>query len=168
MKTTTNQKGVAEIISYIFIIIIVGVVVGITIQVIIPVIQSYQSQAKFKESNKIIDNIYNKIIELKNQPIGSSEELRLNLENLYLNIYSETDKIEIYHITNEEYFENKLKIDDGLKYTFRDAQKLYIGLEFNDIDINSNLSSQNRITNLHFIKTDKNVIKITEGLITED
>lgn len=155
-----GKKGDAEIISYVIITFIVIVIIMLITTELIPTIEENQSKQRFEQSKQYIDKIDSEITKLAQEPTGSSSQLAINLNRLYLNIDADNNKIEIYHIMTGNYYDNNLKIKDGTKYTYRNFQKLYAGVEYDEIDITQDLSAENRFVYLYLTKTDKNKIKI--------
>jgi len=160
-----NKRGDAEIISYVFLILIISLIVGSIFTFAIPEIAKQQSITKFNNSKDYIDNIDNSIQTIMVSPIDSTEIINLNLNNLYLEIDSDANTIKIYHLINGNYYENKRLITNGAKYTYRDVQKLYAGLQYNEIDITTDIAAQNTKITLYLQKIGKNQLQITTETI---
>ncbi len=156
-----NKRGDAEIISYVFLILIISLIVGSIFTFAIPEIAKQQSITKFNNSKDYIDNIDHSIQIVMASPIDSTEIINLNLSNLYLEINSDANTIEIYHLINGNYYENKRLITNGAKYTYRDVQKLYAGLQYNEIDITTDLAAQNTKITLYLQKIGKDQLRIS-------
>ncbi len=160
-----KEKAQTEVLSYILVIMIIVIVVAIIMAGLIPAIEKQQSKQKFNTSKNYIDEIQAKAIEVLGSPIDSTVMLTLNLEGLYLNIDEDLNKIEIFHIMYGNYYKNLLRQEDGSKYTYRDRQKLFTGIEFENVDIIRDHFIQNKTINLYFTKIDKNKLKIHTDVV---
>ncbi|MFA7709246.1 MAG: DUF2341 domain-containing protein [archaeon] len=132
-----SQKGVAEILSSILLILIVVVAVGIVMAGLLPEISKSKAKIKFDESILARDGLYSEIINIYNLPIGSTKQIDLSLDGLTLDINGDSDSITIYYVTdNPEFYKDQLRVEeDNGKYTYRDGQKLVAGVIFEDIDL---------------------------------
>ncbi|NCC70943.1 DUF2341 domain-containing protein [bacterium] len=162
-----NKKGQSEVISYVIIIFIVAIIVSIIITQINPVISKSKSKQNFQTSKTQIELIEKTIKEVMLEPTSSSKSIRLDLENLFLNVDSDLNKIEIFHIMSGDYYENEIKIKEGNKFTYRENQKIFSGLEFEDINIVNKLFIQNKTLDLYFTKTSRNTLEITTDVIED-
>ncbi len=162
-----KNKGDNEIISQALIILIVTITVGLIITILIPFIGEMQSKIRYENSIKQLDFLDQKILEIINEPIGTTKNISLNLSQLYLNI--DNNKVEIYSITNNNssFFKDGLRVDDGNKYKYREGQRIVIGIIYSDLIFSNsiNLENKNQI-NLIIKKTAKNRISISQEQVT--
>jgi len=156
-----NKRGDAEIISYVFIILIITLIVGAILTFAVPEIAKQQSVMRFNNSKDYINKIDYSIQEVMASPVDSTKKLTIDLSNLYLEINPSNNRIEIYHLMNGNYYENHRLIQDGAKYTYRDLQKLYAGLQYTDLNITTDVFVQNKRVTLYFQKISSNQLKIT-------
>jgi hypothetical protein len=162
-----KNKGDNEIISQALIILIVTITVGLIITVLLPFIGEMQSKIRYENSVKQLDILDQKISEIINAPIGTTKEIYLNLTQLHLSI--DNNKIEIYSITNNNssFFKDGLRIDEGNKYSYREGQKIVVGISYPSISFGGSISLEN-INNVNLIikKTNKNYLSISQENIT--
>jgi hypothetical protein len=163
-----GKKGEAETISYVFIILIIALVVGAIMTGLIPIISQQQSITKFEHSKNYISSIDNTINELMIEPTGSGKVIPIDLSNLYLEIDEDNNTIQIYHLISGEYYDNHKKILDGVRYTYRDNQKIYAGLEYTNIDITTDVFAQNKKVTLYLQKVGKRELQITTDTNTDE
>ena len=161
-KLIMPEKGDAEIISYVMVILIITLVVGMITSILIPAIGKQQSKDRFENTKAYIDLIDNQVNEIMLAPINSSSKISLDLTNLYLDINSDDNSIQIYSLTSsEEFYENNLLVKTGNKYTYRNNQFLYAGVEYSDINIINYFNIANTKTDLYFKKKTINQLEIT-------
>jgi type II secretory pathway pseudopilin PulG len=160
-----QQKGEAELLSYIIVVLISIGIIALIMTGIIPAIEKNKSKQNFELSKNYIDLIDQKITKVLSSPIDSTDKLSLNLTDLYLTIDSNNQTIEIYHIISGEYYKDTLKSYEGRKYIFRDKQKLYVGIKYDDINITTHKTITNQTIDLYFTKIGKNQIRIDTELI---
>ncbi|MDD3085258.1 MAG: hypothetical protein PHU32_05225, partial [Candidatus ainarchaeum sp.] len=162
-----KNKGDNEIISQALIILIVTITVGLIISVLIPFIGEMQSKIRYENSIKQLDLLDQQILEIINEPIGSTKQISLNLSQLYLNI--DNNKVEIYSITNNNssFFKDGLRVDEGNKYRYREGQKIVIGISYSNIIFSNsiNLENKNNIT-LILKKTHKDRLSVAQEYVT--
>ena len=162
-----KNKGDNEIISQALIILIVTITVGLIITVLIPFIGEMQSKIRYENSIKQLDLLDQQILEIINEPIGSTKQISLNLSQLYLNI--DNNKVEIYSITNNNssFFKDGLRVDEGNKYRYREGQKIVIGISYSNISFSNsiNLENKNNIT-LILKKTHKDRLSVAQEYVT--
>ena len=163
-----NKKGEAETIGYTSIIFIIVIIVGVITAATTTIIAQQQSVTRFENSKNYISSIDAMINQLMLSPVGSGDKISLDLTNLYLNVISDENKIEIYHLINGNYYDNNKLIYQGLKYTYRDKQKLYAGIQYTDVNITTDLFVQNKVVLLYFEKTGINQLRITMAANTDE
>ena len=139
-----NKKGEAETIGYISVIFIIVIIVGILAIATTTVVAEQNSVTRFENSKNYISDIESIINQVMLSPTGAGAKTSLDLTNLYLNISADTNKIEIYHLINGNYYENYKLIYQGQKYTYRDKQKLYAGIQYTDVNITDTIFAQNK------------------------
>lgn len=162
-----KNKGDNEIISQALLILIVTIIVGLIITVLLPFIGEMQSKIRYENSIKQLDLLDQQILELINEPIGTTKEISLNLSQLYLSV--DDNRIEIYSLTNNNssFFKDGLRIDEGNKYRYREGQKIVIGISYSNISFSNsiNLENKNNIT-LILKKTHKDRLSIAQEYVT--
>jgi len=163
-----NKKGEAETIGYISIIFIIVIIVGLIATATTYVVAEQQSVTKFENAKNYIADIETIINEVMLSPIGTGNKISIDLTNQYLNISADNDKIEVYHLINGNYYDNNRLIYQGLKYTYRDKQKIYAGIQYTDVNITTNVLIQNKITILYFKKIGVNQLEITTNANTNE
>jgi hypothetical protein len=157
-----NNRGVSEIISYVFISLIIVVIVGIFLRTIVPIIEEGQEKATFEKSQNYIVDIENTIKEILTQPVNSTKQLHLNLKDLSLYVDSNTDKIEIVQTISYDIFKDDFNQSiDSTKYNYRKNQELYCVLDFEDVDIIRSRNVENKNITLYIKKIDRSTINIS-------
>lgn len=155
-----NKKGASEIISYVIIILITVIVVGIIVTKLNLLVQKNNLEKDLQESRYYIELIENKVYEVLESPIGSITSLDIDLENKNLEINEK--KIEITHQLDKKI--KKLKVVEARIYTKEENQKISIGLEIKDFEIENKLNAQNTRITLYIKKVDKNKVSIQRDL----
>jgi len=163
-----NKKGEAETIGYISVIFIIVIIVGVLATATTTVIAEQNSVTRFENSKNFISDIDAMINQIMLSPTGTGSKISLDLTNLYLAIYADTNKIEIYHLINGNYYENYKLLSQGQKYTYRDKQKIYAGVQYTDINITENTFAQNKAVILYFKKIGTNQLRITTEANTDE
>jgi uncharacterized protein (UPF0333 family) len=161
-----NQKAQSEILSYSLVVLIIIVILAVLISFLLPSINKQNSIENFKISQSHIDKINSQIINVLGEPTGSTTKLQLNLDKLYLNLNSSENKIYIYQIIDGDFYDKTKTTKYGNIHTYRDGQKLYICLEYdNNIDLTGDFSQQEGYTDLYFTKTAKNQVRINTQIV---
>jgi hypothetical protein len=163
-----TQKGASEVLSYILVIFIIIGVVAMIFAGIMPAIEKSSSQKNFQESKLYIQNIESKINEVLAQPIGSTSPLTIDLSKINLEISSENQTIEVYHIISGDYYKEGLYVTEGNIYTERDVQKLIVGLTVQGIVFTGDIDLTNIRTTIYITKTGKNQISFSREIDSTD
>ncbi len=153
-----NQKGASEVLSYILVIFIVIVVVGLIVSGVMPAIERTKSQKKFQEAKMYISEIEKKVNELMQSPIGSITSITLDLDEIFLEIDSNLQTIKMVQTIYGDYYKEGDLIKEGNIYTFREMQKLIVGLDLIGIEIIDNFYLTNSKTTVYIKKIDRNKI----------
>jgi len=153
-----NQRGASEILSYILVIFIIVAVVGLIYQGVVPAIERNNSQQKFEESRMYIEEIQGKIQEVLENSNGSVVSFVIDLDGLSFEADSNLDKIEIFHNISGNYYKEGQLIREGEIYTFREFEKLIVGLDINGIDIEQGIYLNNTKTIIYIKKISRNKI----------
>jgi hypothetical protein len=153
-----NQRGASEILSYILVIFIIVAVVGLIYQGVVPAIERNNSQQKFEESKMYIEEIQGKIQEVLESSNGSVVSFVIDLDGLSFEADSNLEKIEIFHNISGNYYKEGQLIREGEVYTFREFEKLIVGLDINGIDIEQGIYLNNTKTIVYIKKISRNKI----------
>jgi len=163
-----TEKGASEVLSYMLVIFIIIAVVGVIFAGVMPAIEKSNSQRNFEESKLLINNIDQKINELLLSPVGSTSSITVNLSKINLEINSENQTIEVYHIISGDYYKEDLYVIEGNIYTKRDYEKLIVGLNLSGVSFTGDISLTNISTNIYLTKTGKNQISFSREIDSTD
>jgi len=161
MNLKLNYKGASEILGYTMVILVISITVALIMTGLIPGVSNQQAKQKLELSKNYINTFDHKIKEVMALPNGSTTKINIDLDKLYLLIDSNQNKIEIYQITNSNFYKEKVEVKKDSIYTYKDKQKLVAGIEYTNINLISDELINNKKIELYITKLEKNKLKIS-------
>lgn len=163
-----NKKGISEVISYLLITVIIVSIVAIIYVGFMPTIKETESYKNYQTAQGYMTQISNKIDVLLQSPVNSVVSLSLDLSNLILEIDSNTQKIEFIFRFYGDFFEHGVYKKEGNIYTYRDSEKMVVGLDLMEVEFSEDLFLEKVITNIYIKKIDRNKIMFSRTLDSGD